>query len=229
VINQAVVRELCTELTSRAGGTTPFRRIPIRVWALSGVERLCFADGRTAVFKYATEPFTDEHLVLQYTARRGVPVPEVYASVLRDGVLGIVMEDLGEPVRWPNDTDGAAAAAATHAAGSMPGLRLLSEAALGELPQRALALLRHLRAAGRFADDTLVALLSALARAAPMLAAGAELPPFGLCHGELHPTSVHLGRTGAHVLDLAKAHNGPGLLDLATWQGTRRAVTGCAR
>ncbi|GAA1801536.1 hypothetical protein GCM10009682_24350 [Luedemannella flava] len=50
---------------------------------------------------------------------------------------------------------------------------------------------------------------------------GADRQPFGLCHGELHPTSLHRGPAGLRLLDFGKAFHGPGLLDLATWFGTR--------
>ncbi len=69
--------------------------------------------------------------------------------------------------------------------------------------------------------DDLTTLLKDIADAAPDRAAGANLPPFGLVHGELHPTSIHIGARGPYLLDLAKAFIGPGLLDLATWHGTR--------
>ena len=56
--------------------------------------------------------------------------------------------------------------------------------------------------------------------AAAPRAAGTGLAPFGLCHSEYHPTSLHIGRRGWHLLDLARAFTGPGLLDLASWHGT---------
>ncbi|MFI7523979.1 phosphotransferase [Micromonospora globbae] len=50
---------------------------------------------------------------------------------------------------------------------------------------------------------------------------GTERSPFGLCHGEFHPTSLHVSRTGCHLVGWAQAFTGPALLDLATWFGTR--------
>jgi len=44
--------------------------------------------------------------------------------------------------------------------------------------------------------------------------------PFGLCHSEFHPTSLHVTERGPYILDLARAFTGPGLLDLVSWQGT---------
>lgn len=37
---------------------------------------------------------------------------------------------------------------------------------------------------------------------------------------EWHPTSVHIGPAGTHLLYFARAFRGPGLPDLASWQGT---------
>ncbi|MFI6763817.1 hypothetical protein ACIBF5_32310 [Micromonospora sp. NPDC050417] len=40
-----------------------------------------------------------------------------------------------------------------------------------------------------------------------------------------NPSAIHIGPAGRHLvdLDLALAHTGPGLLDLASWYGTRDA------
>ncbi|MGW3859213.1 phosphotransferase [Micromonospora arida] len=64
-------------------------------------------------------------------------------------------------------------------------------------------------------------MLQRLAATARHRADGAERPPFGLCHGEFHRTSLHVSRTGCRLVDWAKAFCGPGLFDLATWFGTR--------
>ncbi|CAJ60452.1 MULTISPECIES: phosphotransferase [Frankia] len=87
----------------------------------------------------------------------------------------------------------------------------------------ALARLEELRAAGRWMDSTdLDGPLARLADHADRLADGAELAPFGLCHSELHPTSLHVREDGWHLLDWARSFTGAGLLDLASWQGTQQ-------
>ena len=43
---------------------------------------------------------------------------------------------------------------------------------------------------------------------------GARLAPYGLCHSEFHPTSLHVGASGWRLLDWARAFRGPGLIDL---------------
>lgn len=220
------IDDLAERLCHDAHLAPPAQRIPIRVWALSGVERVHLADHRTAILKYAKEPFTSEDTTLTACQRAGLPVPAVLATCHQNSILVMLLEDLGEPVREATDGDAARIAVLLHHQQDLsllPPLTHLSEADLAMLPDSALAALHHLREnARRDVPEGLTTLLVAIADAAPDRAAGANLAPFGLVHGELHPTSVHVGARGPHVLDLAKAFIGPGLLDIATWYGTRR-------
>lgn len=195
----------------------------IRIWRLSGVERLHLPDGSTVVFKYAVAPFTNEHKVLDNLTGQNVPVPELRSSTVRAGLLGMILEDLGPSIREPTKQEAASAAVRVHAASAPNWLGSLDEATLATLPGEALTRLERLRTAGRFphAGD-LLDVLSALDRVAQSRAVGAEQPPFGFCHGELHPTAVHIGMNGWRVLDFAMALRGPGLLDLAAWSGLRK-------
>jgi aminoglycoside phosphotransferase (APT) family kinase protein len=189
---------------------------------MSGVERLRFADGTTAIYKYAIEPFDHEDRILRAAHRLGLSVPRVIGSVVRDSTLGMVIEDLGEPMREPGDADGAAAAVALHGAPVAPSLPVMDEDALASLPGRALGHLRRLRGDGRWSEDCadIAAMLEALTAAADRRAARAGAAPFGWVHSEFHPTSLHLGPEGPRLLDFARAFTGPGLLDLASWHGT---------
>ncbi|MER5495005.1 aminoglycoside phosphotransferase family protein [Streptomyces sp. NPDC002490] len=197
-------------------------RDPMRVWSLSGVERLTFPDGTTAIYKFAAEPFTGEGRVLRALGRTDIPVPAVSGAIVRDGVLGMVIEDLGEPVREALDTDGAVAAVALHASDPLPTLPVLDDDALAALPARASGHLKRLRGGGRWVagTDDIADVLDSLAEAAAKRAEGATTGPWGLVHSEFHPTSLHVGEDGWHLLDFARAFNGPGLLDLASWHGT---------
>lgn len=195
---------------------------PIRIWRLSGVERLRLHDESSVVFKYAVAPFLDEHVVLTDLSRQGVPVPAVRAATMVDGMLGMILEDLGEPVRDATEHDAAAAAVRVHAAEAPAGLDRFGERELAALPGQALDYLNQLQAAGRFRDaEDLRHHLTALDHVAAQRAAGADQKPFGLCHGELHPSAIHIGHHGWRVLDFAMALHGPGLLDLAAWSGLR--------
>jgi hypothetical protein len=222
-MNQAAVSELLARLVTEAGLPRVLGQEPIRVWRLSGVERLRLANGSTAVFKYACRPFTGENRVLAHVAAQGVPVPQVHAATVLDGMLGMILEDLGDQAREPTEHDAASAAVHLHATTPAPWLDKLGEPELAALPSQALACLEQLRAAGRFADTSdLLGHLTALNRMAWARATGAAKPPVGPCHGELHPSALHLSHTGWHLLDFAMAFTGPGLLDLAAWSGLRR-------
>lgn len=196
---------------------------PIRIWRLSAVERLRLRDGTSVVFKYALAPFTGEHTVLTALARQGLRVPAVQAATVIDGMLGMILEDLGDPVRDPTEHDAAVTAIHLHGADVPPGLDRLGERELAALPGQALAYLDQLQADGRYGDGhDLRRSLTALDQVAAQRAAGADRPPFGLSHGELHPSAIHIGPHGWRVLDFAMALHGPGLLDLASWPGLRR-------
>jgi aminoglycoside phosphotransferase (APT) family kinase protein len=190
-------------------------REKIRVWARSGVERLRFPGGGSTVFKYAEEPFDREHLVLREAADAGVPVPAVLAAHTVDGLLGMLLEDLGQSVREAEDRDGVEAAVTLHRAPFSDRLTRLDTAALAALPGRMLA-----RAERCALTQLSIAAASELAKAAESRARGADLAPFGWCHSEFHPTSVFITKDGWRLLDFARAFIGPGLLDLASWHGT---------
>lgn len=191
-------------------------REPLRVWAHSGVERLRFPGQASVVLKYADAPFDREHLALRLAERHGIPVPHVRAARTRPGMLAMLMDDLGEPDRETSDRDGAHAAVQLHqvTAESCPWLTRVDQAALAVMPHRIAASLEHLGL------PEPAKLARELEPAATRRAAGTGLAPFGLCHSEYHPTSLHIGRHGWHLLDLARAFTGPGLLDLASWHGT---------
>jgi aminoglycoside/choline kinase family phosphotransferase len=213
----------CRSLRAALGVMAVVDSEPIRIWRLSGVERLRLPDGSTVVFKYATRPFTSEHQILTDLAKHGVPVPRLRAATVRDGVLGMILDDLGGPIRDATPQDAAVAAVRLHAATPPTWLDPLNEPALTALPGQAIACLDQLQAAGRYSDTSdLRDHLTALHRIAPALAAGAERQPFGMCHGELHPSALHITPTGWRLLDFAMALHGPGLLDLAAWSGLRQ-------
>ena len=193
-------------------------REEIRVWARSGVERVVFPGGGSAVFKYAEEPFDREHVALREAADAGVPVPTVLAAHAVDGLLGMLLEDLGQPVREADDGDGAKAAVALHQAPISDRLTILDSRALIDLPRRMLA-----RAELCTLTEPTVTAVRDLAGAAESRAQGADLPPFGWCHSEFHPTSLLITTDGWRLLDFARAFTGPGLLDLASWHGTLNA------
>ncbi|MEU3322058.1 aminoglycoside phosphotransferase family protein [Streptomyces sp. NPDC006785] len=212
--------ELLDSLLTASGQIGAVRE-EVRVWSMSGVERVTFPDGTTAVFKYAKRPFDSEDRALRLAHTLGVPVPRVRASAVWDGWLGMFLEDLGSAVREADDLDGVAAAVILHGTRSAAALDVLDQERLRMLPTRALEHLEQLRKADRWQDaDDIVDALERISGAAQVRSVGTTLEPFGWVHSEFHPTSLHIGRLGWHLLDFARAFTGPGLLDLASWHGT---------
>ncbi|MFG3025191.1 aminoglycoside phosphotransferase family protein [Streptomyces sp. NPDC048254] len=202
-------------------GRSAAEREEVRVWTMSGVERLTFTDGTTAIFKYAKKPFDSEDQALRLARTLGVPVPAVHASAVVDGWLGMLLEDLGPAAREADDLDGAAAAVVLHRTRTAVALPVLDQERLRTLPSRALEHLGRLRKAERWQDaDDVEDVLDRIAQAAGERSADATVAPFGWVHSEFHPTSLHIGRHGWRLLDFARAFTGPGLLDLASWHGT---------
>ncbi|MEV1333178.1 aminoglycoside phosphotransferase [Micromonospora costi] len=220
-LNQGTVDQLRRDLLAGAGHVQTGRQV-IQAWELSAVERLFLADGRSIVYKAAAAPFTGEAAVLRALGEHGAAVPVLHGYAIHNRTLGMLMDDLGDPLRPPTAAEAAAAAAQVHALPPLSMLPAFDQAALARLPEQAIDALAALRQQARFLNTDLVEeLLEKLAKVARSRAGGAERPPFGLCHGEFHPTSLHVSRTGCHLVDWAKAFTGPGLLDLATWFGTR--------
>lgn len=221
IVDTATIDALADKCFTMAGLPEPRHREQLRVWALSGVERVHLPGGATVFLKYAREPFTDEPRVLAHVARHQVPVPELFASAVSGDTMAMVIEDLGDPDRDATTTDAATAAVATHAAPPPPGLTRLDGAALRALPASCLKRLGELVDAGRWPEPTPdIEALDHLADVALVRAEDADTAPFGLCHSEFHPTSIHISRRGSLLLDWARAFTGPGLLDLASWQNT---------
>lgn len=215
----------CRSLLAALGVTAIARSEPIHIWRLSGVERLQLPNRSTVVFKYAVAPFTDEHLVLIALAEQGVrvPVPHLKAARVQNGMLGMLLDDLGKPIRDATTQDAAEAAVSLHAADPPMWLERLGEADLAALPRSALTCLDELQQVGRYPNtQDLRERLTELDRFATKRAEGTHRPPYGLCHGDLHPSDVHISTSGLRILDFAMTFIGPGLLDLAAWSGLRR-------
>ncbi|MFI1185134.1 phosphotransferase family protein [Streptomyces californicus] len=212
--------ELLGNLLTAFGQTTAVRE-EVRVWSMSGVERVTFSDGSTAIFKYAKKPFDSEDQALRLARTLDVPVPQLHTSAVLDDWLGMLMEDLGPTARDAEDLDGIAAAVVLHSTRTASALPVLDRERLRTLPVRSLKHLERLRKADRWRDaEDVAGALDRIAQAAEVRSAGATREPFGWVHSEFHPTSLHIGERGWRLLDFARAFTGPGLLDLASWHGT---------
>lgn len=220
-LDEHLVAQLRCDLLT-AARRAPTGRQAIQEWELSTVERLFLSDGNSVVCKVAAHPFTGEAAVLRTLNEHDAAVPTLHGYAMRPHALGMLMDDLGDPIRPPTTAEAAAAARWVHAIHGISGLPTFDQAGLARLPGHALDALAALRQQERFPDSRpLEELLQRLAAVAPYRVDGAERPPFGLCHGEFHRSSLHVSRTGCRLVDWAKAFTGPGLLDLATWFGTR--------
>src|ERR1700689_942334 len=148
-------------------------RDPMRAWAHPGLPRLRFPGVISVVFKYADAPLDREYLALRLAERHGVPVPYVQAACAEAGVLAMLMDALGKPVREPNDFDGVCAAARLHRVGGAVWLPRVTSAVLAGTPHRIGIRLKRLGRPGP--DDG----SRSLEAAAPRPAAGGGLPAFG--------------------------------------------------
>jgi hypothetical protein len=221
----AVRPGLVSELVSRIGGTV-MSRVPVREWSMSSVSRVYLTAGGSVILKCAADVFSAEPAALAHAATHGVPVPQLLAKkILDDGSMAMLIEDLGEPTREAGAADAVKAAVAVHACPPRAEAAVLNSAGLMELPVRALHWLKRLQDEGRWlnADDLQIALEQIVAMA-ERRARDADIPPFGTCHSEFHPTSIHIGSHGTRILDWARSYTGPGLLDLISWQGTVEPV-----
>ena len=209
-------------LTERLGVTIGGRE-EIRVWSMSGVERLFLTGAGTAILKYAVEVFAAEPRILRHAAGHGAPVPALWADLTQDdGSTVMIMEDLGPQTREATVGDAARAAVTVHDCPPVPSAPVLNAEGLAALPTRTLQWLDALQEDGRWSGaQQLRRALGELEKVARHRASGAQIPPFGMCHSEFHPTSVHIGEGDRlTVMDWARAYTGPGLLDLVSWQGT---------
>lgn len=222
-----VVRPATLSALAEGLGVRIERREEIRVWSMSGVERLFFAGGETAVLKYAVEVFGAEPRILEHAARHGVPVPALLADEEQDdGGTVMIMEDLGPQGREADVNDAAVAAVAIHKCPPPAFGETLDADGLAELPSLALGWIEELQHAGRWPEvEDFRRQLGELEKVARRRARGATIPPYGMCHSEFHPTSIHIGAGGRlTIMDWARAYTGNGLLDLVSWQGTPKPL-----
>lgn len=220
-MQQPDVARLRGEVLTNAGFAEPTSVEVLHSWELSHVERLTCREGGSVIFKCASEPFAHENDALIGAWQAGVAVPRVHAWARTATVLGMIMDDLGQPQRPATDADGVTAAAQLHCAAVSSGLPPADGEWLASLPSRALRTIELLQENGRWSEcDDIAAVLRQLEKEAGPRAEGATKPPYGWVHSEFHPESVLVSSGRVYMFDLARAFRGPGLLDLASWHGS---------
>lgn len=217
-------RELEDVVRRHVGASHVVARKVLWQWALSRVERVALGGDRSVILKRSRTPLTDEGRIIDHLSGGRVPLPTLLFAHSDGNILTLLMEDLGPSSRPPTLTEAAMAAVQTHAAPPPPGLVVLDQGGLRGLPSSALDSLDYLEDEGRWQDtQPLRDSLIQISRMAPKLSRDATMPPFGLCHSEFHPTSLHVGTRKTALVDWARAFVGPGLLDIASYAGTDSA------
>ncbi len=190
-------------------------------WQLSRVERIVLEGGSTFILKRSRYPLTHEARVIHGLQQTDVPLPELRMSRVDGDILTMILEDLGPSERQPTLKEAAAVAAKIHRATPRVLLPVLDAATLRSLPLKIRGGVEQLASTGRWQElDLIRSLLDKIIASSALLSRGATNPPFGLCHSEFHPTSLHVGMNRTAVVDWARAFIGPGLLDLVSYGGT---------
>ena len=174
-------------------------------WPLSRVERLTVPGHPSVVVKRSRSPLTDEGCVLEALSESAIPLPEVYLSHADGGLLTLLMEDLGPSAREPNEAEAAAYAVLVHSARPPAGLEQLGSDGLRGLVVDTRDGIESLASSGRWKESAgrMLGLSDRLDGVATALSEAAEVPPFGLCHSEFHPTSLHVGTFKTALVDWA--------------------------
>lgn len=190
-------------------------------WQLSRVERVVLEGGATFILKRSRHPLTKEARVIHGLRETDVPLPALCMSRVDGDILTMILEDLGPSERQPTLEEAASVAAKIHKATPPGWLPILDETALRSLPVKIRRGVEDLASAGRWRElGPIHGILDKIDANSALISRGATTPPFGLCHSEFHPTSLHVGTNRAAVVDWARAFIGPGLLDLASYGGT---------
>lgn len=190
-------------------------------WQLSRVVRVTFKNSSTLILKRSRRPLIHEANILRHVHRCGIPVPRMLAHRNDSDIATLVLEDLGVTKRDAGENEAADFAVLTHSCEPLHGLRVVDERAFRDWPARIAKGIRSLSHSGVWRRvDNMLQCLETLRQPLRILCRGANLAPYGLCHGEFHPSSLCIGSIKSGLVDWASAFIGPGLLDIASWSGT---------
>jgi len=207
----ALVREVRT-------GSMVVGREVLQGTRLSRVERVTLEDGATYIAKRGTHLLIDEADTLR--ALRGSPIPmaDMYVADVEGENLTMLMEDLGPVKIQPTIEDAAEMAARMTQTTPPDHLPTDGREYLERLPQQIKAGIEQLVSLGTWKNpDRIRRPVDDIVMAASDLGSGTEIHPFGLCHREYHPTSLHIGTQKTALIDWQRAYVGPLLPCLANW------------
>ena len=142
----------------------------------------------------------------------------MYVDHIEGEFLTMLMEDLGPAKR--ESTIEEAGEMAVFMTKTTPPEHLPTEGRefLEHLPQKIMTGIERLVSQGTWTNpDRIFRPVADIAKAAAVLSESAAMRPFGLCHREFHPTSLHIGSKKTALLDWQRAYAGPLLPCLANW------------
>ena len=185
---------------------------------LSRVERVTLEDGATYIAKRATHLLIDE--VDTIRALRGSPIPmaDMYVADIKGESLTMLMEDLGPIKIQPTIEDAGEMAARMTQTTPPDHLPTEGRESLERLPQNIRIGIEQLVSLGTWENpDRIRRPVEDIVKSASELGSGTEIRPFGLCHREYHPTSLHIGTKKTALVDWQRTYVGPLLPCLANW------------
>jgi hypothetical protein len=185
---------------------------------LSRVERVIIDDGTTYIAKRGTHLLVDEVDTIRSLHGSPIPIAELYVADIKGESLTMLMEDLGPVKIQPTIED--AAEMAVRMTQTTPPDHLPTEGreSLERQPQNIKSGIEQLVSLGTWENpDRIRRPLDDIVKAASDLSSGTELRPFGLCHREYHPTSLHIGTKKTALVDWQRTYVGPLLPCLVNW------------
>ena len=182
------------------------------------MERVTLEDGATYIAKRGTYPLIDEADTIGALHGSPIPMAEMYVADVKGESLTMLMEDLGPVKIQPTIED--AGEMAVRMTQTTPPDHLATEGreSLESLPQNIKTGIEQLVSLGTWKNpDRIRRPVDDIVKAASALAFGTEIPPFGLCHREYHPTNLHIGTKKTALVDWQRTYVGPLLPCLANW------------
>ena len=202
-------------------GSQVIGREVLQSTGFSRVERVTLDGGASYIAKRGMYLATDEARTIRALHGSPIPIAEMYVADTEGEFLTMLMEDLGPASRQPSIAEAGEMAVLMTRTEPPDHLPTEGRESLQRLPQSIMAGIERLVSEGTWTNpDRVMRPVKDIAKAAPGLSSSAEMRPFGLCHREYHPTSLHIGTRKTALLDWQRTYVGPLLPCLANWFDT---------